>query len=63
VEKTRWLDLGCGHQIAVARPKVDSEFVSKASFVVELAHDLGYMLCHKSITRKVKGYGRKAPIP
>lgn len=62
VEKTRWLDLGCGRQIAVARPKVDSEFVSKAAFVVGIDPDLDSLLCHKSITKKVKGDGERLPF-
>ncbi len=62
VEKTRWLDLGCGRQIAPERPMVDRELVSKASFVVGLDPDLDSLLCHKGITRKVKGGGEKLPF-
>jgi len=62
VERTRWLDLGCGHQIAPQRPKVDSEFVSKASFVVGLDPDLDSLLRHKSIARRVMGVGENLPF-
>src|SRR5437763_1395667 len=56
VEKFRWLDLGCGHQVfADWMIAEEQEFLGRTSFAVGLDLDLPSLKAHKGFQAKVCG--------
>lgn len=53
---TRWLDLGCGHQVLPSwRLEQEKKLVSRCRSVVGLDYDSGSLQAHKTISERVRG--------
>lgn len=60
---TKWLDLGCGHQVLPAwRASEEVELVRKCQVVVGLDYDLESLRKHRSISLRVRGDMSKLPF-
>src|ERR1700730_686969 len=60
---TRWLDLGCGHQILPGwRLEAEKALVNNCATVVGLDFDLGSLKTHKSIDQRVRGNIAELPF-
>jgi ubiquinone/menaquinone biosynthesis C-methylase UbiE len=54
--QTRWLDLGCGHQVLPSwRLEQERKLVGRCRSVVGLDYDTGSLKAHKTITERVRG--------
>lgn len=61
--ETKWLDLGCGHQVLpVWRAKEEAVLVSQCREVVGLDYDLESLKNHRSISLRVRGDMSKLPF-
>lgn len=61
--KTRWLDLGCGHQVLPSwRLEQEKKLVGRCRSVVGLDYDSGSLLAHKTITERVRGSITELPF-
>jgi ubiquinone/menaquinone biosynthesis C-methylase UbiE len=55
-QNTKWLDLGCGHQILPFwRVEEEKKLVQRCKSVVGLDYDLGSLLNHSNVSRRVRG--------
>lgn len=60
---TRWLDLGCGHQILPSwHLDAEKNLVKACDSVVGLDFDLGSLKTHKTIDRRVRGNIAELPF-
>jgi SAM-dependent methyltransferase len=60
---TRWLDLGCGHQVLPSwRERQERVLVARCRTVVGLDYDLPSLARHRSIDRKVRGDMSRLPF-
>lgn len=60
---TRWLDLGCGHQILPSwRLEAEKALVNNCDTVVGLDFDLGSLKAHQTIDQRVRGNIAELPF-
>src|SRR5947209_10324266 len=60
---TRWLDLGCGHQILPWAMDLDEKtMVSRCGIAVGLDLDLDSLRNHASISHRILGSGEQLPF-
>lgn len=60
---TRWLDLGCGHQVLPSwRLDQEKKLVGRCRSVVGLDYDSGSLQAHKTITERVRGSITELPF-
>ena len=60
---TRWLDLGCGHQILPSwRLEQEKDLVSRCRSVVGLDYDSDSLKAHKTISERVRGSITELPF-
>lgn len=60
---TRWLDLGCGHQVLPSwRLEQEEKLVSRCRSVVGLDYDSDSLKAHKSISQRVRGSITELPF-
>ena len=60
---TRWLDLGCGHQVLSQwREQAERALVGRAKHVVGVDYDLPSLRTHRSIRHRVRGGASELPF-
>jgi SAM-dependent methyltransferase len=60
---TRWLDLGCGHQVLPAwRLEAERQLVSSCRRIVGLDYDWPSLLAHRTIQHRFRGDTRRLPF-
>lgn len=62
-EASRWLDLGCGHQLLSGwRGEAEREIVASCPFVVGTDYDMGSLTRHRSIRLRCRSDARALPF-
>lgn len=61
--ETRWVDLGCGHQVLPSwRPEEEDRLVKRCRVIVGVDYDLPSLLKHRSIRLKVRADMTRLPF-